>query len=151
MPSDPPPDWRDFEVEESGTASGHCECCGTATSRVWGLVRRNGEPVGAYFVTWTQDKPDHGARFDLILGKWGDSATKGDRYSVALDYRVFDGVPQLMVVDADRPRDSGEPLAGTSLSRSDVVGTPIAPWVFAIVHAVYMSQSAGEVRCWTEH
>src|SRR5215468_3784985 len=101
MSSDPSPDWREFEIEESGTAGGHCDCCGTTTKRVWGFVQRAGEPVGAYFVAWTQGKPDHGAAFDLILGKWGDSATKQDRYSTALDFRLIDGAPQFMVVDAE--------------------------------------------------
>jgi hypothetical protein len=49
MSSDPLPDWRDFEVEETGAAGGYCECCATTTKNVWGFVYRNGEPVGAYF------------------------------------------------------------------------------------------------------
>jgi hypothetical protein len=151
MSTDPLPNWRDFEIEESGAIGGHCECCGTTTKRVWGVVRRNGEPVGAYFVAWTQGKPDHGATFDLILGKWGNSAAKDDRYSVALDYRLIDGAPQFMVVDALYRATSGSPLVGTAFKRSDVIGTPLAPQVFAVVDAVYMSDSAGEVRDWTEH
>lgn len=150
MSSDPLPDWRDFEVEEYGTAGGHCECCGTTTKNAWGLVSRNSEPVGAYFVAWTQGKPDHGAKFDLILGKWGDSATRDDRYSVALDLRLIDGVAQFMVVDAINRATSASPLVGTALKRSNVIGTLLAPQVVAIVDAVYMSDSAGEVRHWSE-
>jgi hypothetical protein len=151
MSSDPPPDWRDFEIDESGAAGGHCECCGTTTKRVWGFVRRNGEPVGAYFVGWTQGKSDHGAKFDLILGKWGDSAAEENRYSVALDFRLIDGAPQFMVVDALNRAISERPLVGTGLKRSEVIGTPLAPQVFAIVDAVYMSDSADEIRTWSEH
>ena len=151
MPSDPPPDWRDFEVEQQGTRGGHCDCCGTTTKRVWGLVRRNNTPVGAYFVTWTEGKPDHGAKFDLILGEWGDSTTKEDRYSVALDYRVIDGAGQYMVVDAaDRLTAEGS-LFGTALKRLDVIGTPLTPNVFAVVDAVFMSGSASELHHWGRH
>jgi hypothetical protein len=32
-----------------------------------------------------------------------------------------------------------------------VIGTPIAAQVFAVVDAVYMSDSTAEVRGWTEH
>jgi hypothetical protein len=142
MPSDPSPGWRDFETEESGATDGHCECCGTTTKRVWGFVRRNGEPVGAYFIAWTQGKPDHGAKFDLILGEWGNSAAKDGRYSVALDYRLIDGAPLFMVVDALNRAPSGSPLVGMALKRSDVIGSPLAPHVFAIVDAVFMSNSA---------
>lgn len=140
----------DFDIEEAGTAGGHCACCGTTTKRVWGFVRRGGEPVGAYFVAWTEGKPDHGAKFDLILGRWGDSAAKDDRYAVALDFRLIDGTPQFMVVDALGRVTSGSPLVGTALKRSDVIGTPLAPQVFAVVDAVYMSHSVGEVRHWSE-
>jgi len=149
MSTDPSPDWRDFEIEDFGTTGGHCDCCGTTTKRVCGFVRRNGEPVGAYFVAWTQGRPDHGATFDLILGKWGDSAAKNDRYSVALDYRLIDGAPQFMVVDATDRATSDSSLVETALKRSDVIGTPLARQVFVIVDAVYMSDSVAEVRHWT--
>ena len=151
MPSDHSPDWREFEIEESGAAHGYRECCGTITKRVWGFVRHLGELVSAYFVAWTQGKPDHGAKFDLILGKWGDSARKADRYFVALDFRVMDGGPQFMVVDPVNRVTSGSPLVGRPLERSDVIGTPLAPHIFAIADAVYMSDSAAEVRQWSEH
>jgi hypothetical protein len=149
MASDPSPDWRDFDIEQAGTSGGYCDCCGMTTKRVWGFVRREGEPVGAYFVAWTLGKPDHGASFDLILGKWGEAAAKDDRYSVALDYRLLDGAPQFMVVDALDRATSRSPLVGAALKRSDVIGTALAPQVFAIVDAVYMSDSADEVRHWT--
>ncbi len=150
MFSSPSPDWRDFEIEESGAAGGHCGCCGATTKRVWGFVHRDGKTVAAYFVAWTQGKPDHGAKFELILGKWGESATKDDRYSVALDFRLIDGAPQFMVVDALDRATSGSPLVGTALKRSDVIGTSLAPQVFAVVDAVYMSDGVGEVRHWSE-
>src|SRR5690349_11745131 len=95
-----PPDWRSFEVKQTGASSGHCDCCGTTTKRVWGLVNKDGSAIAAYFVCWTTGKPDHGAAFDLILGKWGDGTTREDRYAVGLDFRVIEGSPQFMVVDA---------------------------------------------------
>lgn len=150
MPSDSSPDWREFEIEESGTAGGHCDCCGTTTKRVWGFVRRGHEHVGAYFVGWTQGRPDHGATFDLILGKWGDSASKRDRYSTALDLYVVEGASQFTVVDAKQRATSESPLVGTHLKRSEVIGTPIAAQVFAVVDAIYMSDGVGEVRSWSE-
>lgn len=142
------PDWREFEVELAGSSGGHCECCGTNTKRIWGFVRRHDDPVGAYFVTWTQGKPDHGAKFDLILGKWGKSATNEDRYSAALDFRLIEGTPQFMVVDAHNRETAGS--VGATLSRADIIGTPIAPQVFAIVDAIYMSKGLVEVRSWSE-
>lgn len=139
-------DWRDFEVEDAGSELGQCDCCGTSTTRIWGFVRRNGQPVGAYFVAFTLGRPDHGAKFDLILGEWGHTASRADRYALAVDMRLIDGTPAFMVVDAvDRITSSG-PLVGTALKRTDVIGTPLATQAFAIIDAVYMSDLAAELR-----
>lgn len=130
-------DWKSLVVEQTGTAVGQCDCCGTATKRVWGLVSDADAALAAYFVAWTVGKPDHGATFDFILGKWGDNTTTADRYTVALDFRLIDGSPQFMVVDGKERLPSQSKLADTVLSRSDVIGTALAPQVFAIVDALY--------------
>jgi hypothetical protein len=151
MPQNSSPTGDDFELEHFGESDGRCDCCGTRTKRVWGFVRRIGEPIGAYFVSWTEGKPDHGAAFDLILGKWGDDATRNDRFSVALDYRLVDNIPTWMVVDAVNRVTSKSTLVGAAFKRTDVIGTPLAPQVFAIVDAVYVSTGIEELRTWREH
>jgi hypothetical protein len=144
------PDWRSFEIEQSGSSTGHCDCCGFTTRRVWGLVHREHEQIAAYFVGWTEDKPDHGATFDLILGLWGDRSSKEDRYAVALDFRLIERTPQFMVVDASDRVTSNSPLVGTRLKRADVIGTPLAPQVFAVIDAVYMAAELDELRSWSD-
>lgn len=120
-----PLDWRSFEIDQSGTSVGHCDCCGSTTRRVWGLISRDGAAVASYFVGWAEQRPDHGASFDLIIGKWGASATTQDRYAVALDMRIIEGSRQFMVVDAEGRLASGSKLAESALKRSDVIGTPL--------------------------
>ncbi len=149
MSENPALDWREFEVAETGTSGGHCDCCGTETKRVWGLVSRNQEAVAEYFIGWTRGEPEHGASFDLILGKWGEGATARDRYVVSLDFRVFEGAPQFMVVDAEDPDVNSSLAAESGLRRSDVIGTPLANQVFAILDAIYMSDSAEEISQWS--
>jgi hypothetical protein len=145
----PLPDWRSFKAEQTGANVGHCGCCGCATKRVWGFIRRDGEAVASYFVGWAEQRPGHGATFDLILGKWGDSATRLDRFAVALDYRMVESSPQFMVVDAQDRLTSSSGLVSTALKRSDVVGTTLAPQVFAIVDAIYMGDSRlNELQEW---
>lgn len=142
-------DWRSFKTEQAGANVGHCDCCGCATKRVWGFIRRDDEAVAAYFVGWAEQRPDHGATFDLILGKWGDLATRLDRFAGALDYRMVESSPQFMVVDAQDRLTSSSGLVSTALKRSDVVGTTLAPQVFAIVDAIYMGDSRlNELREW---
>jgi len=149
LPNDGPVDWRSFEVEQSGTSNGHCDCCGSTTKRVWGLIHRDGDAVAAYFVGWAEQRPDHGASFDLILGRWGASATKQDRYAVALDYRIVEGSPQFMVVDAQGRLASDGKLANSALKQSEIIGTPLAPQVFALIDAIYMGDPRlDEIRAW---
>lgn len=148
--ANPTADWRLFQVEQSGGSTGHCDCCGTTTKRVWGIVERDGIAVAAYFVGWTVGKPDHGATFDLILGEWGEGATAQNRSAVALDFRANDGSHQFMVVDAKMRITSGSDLADRALARSDVIGNSLAPQVFAVVDAVYFGdQALDELRQWT--
>jgi hypothetical protein len=144
-------DRRSLEIEPSGAKSGHCDCCASATNRVWGFINRREQTIAAYFVGWTAQQPDHGASFDLILGRWGGSAASQDRYVVALDYRIVDASGQFMVVDAEGRLPSGSDLAGSALKRSEVIGTPLAPQVFALVDAIVLGdQRLGELREW-EH
>jgi hypothetical protein len=148
-PNGQPVDWRPFEIEQSGASVGRCDCCASTTNRVWGLIHRDGATVAAYFAGWAEQRPDHGASFDLILGKWGTSATKHDRYTVALDYRIVEGSPQFMIVDAQSRLTSGSDLADSTLKRSDVIGTPLASKVFALVDTIYMGDPRlGELRTW---
>ena len=143
-------DWRSFEVEEGSTSSGHCDCCGTTTRRIWGYIHRGDATVAAYFVGWTEGKPDHGAAFDVIFGAWGEGTAKQDRSAVALDFRVIDGSPQFMVIDATGRVAADSELVGTALQRNDVIGTPVAAQVFALVDAIYMRDGRlDEVRSWS--
>src|ERR687891_356305 len=93
----------DFMIEKLGESSGQCDCCGRTTRRVWGLVHHGGPTAAAYFVTWTADHfAETGAQLDLIVGRWGEGASPGDRVAVALLHREEEeGGSSLMVIDAD--------------------------------------------------
>lgn len=128
----------ELQVEPTGSADfGPCECCGNNSRRVWGRVRTPTAALAAYFVHWTLTRVrDHGANFDLIIGRWGEGASARDRLLVALDYRLLESGPGFMVIDAaGRPAASSE-LVGRALSRAEVIGRPIAQQAFAIVDAV---------------
>ena len=68
-------------VEPTGVNDyGPCECCGNNTRSVWGVIHSAEGTVASYFVHWTLSRvADHGANFDLIMGKWGEQATARDR------------------------------------------------------------------------
>ena len=132
---------QEFTVETSGSNDyGPCECCGNRSRTVWGYLRRGGYPIAAYFVQWTLTRlHDHGANFDLVLGKWGEGTSPADRQIVAVAYRIIDGGPQFMVIDAaNRPVARNANLATTALGRDQVIGTPLASEVFAMLDAIWL-------------
>ena len=127
-----------LEIEPTGSNDyGPCECCGNMSRCVWGFAHAPNRTLAAYFVHWTLTRvADHGANFDLIIGKWGERATAADRAVVSLAYRLDETGPSFMVIDAtDRPAASGG-LANRILLRADVVGKPTARDAFAVVDAI---------------
>jgi hypothetical protein len=127
-----------LQVEPTGGKDhGPCPCCGNNSRCAWGFVHAPRETVAAYFVHWTLGRVrDHGANFDLALGKWGEGTSAADRCLVALAYRLTEDGPSFMVIDADgRPAADGT-VAGRVLKRAEVVGRPVAQQAFAVVDAI---------------
>jgi hypothetical protein len=127
-----------LHIEPTGSADiGPCECCGNNSRRVWGLVRTPDAALAAYFVHWTLSRvSDHGANFDLIIGRWGEKASARDRVLVALEYRLTESGPSFIVIDARDREAASNDLVGRALSRKQVIGKPIAQQAFAIADAV---------------
>jgi hypothetical protein len=117
---------------------GPCQCCGNMTQRVWGYVTRGEATVAAYFVEWTPGHVEKAANFDLILGRWGPSATPKERKAVAVALREVETGPAFAVVDAAERPVAASPLVGEALKRQQVIGKPIAGTVFAICDAIFL-------------
>jgi hypothetical protein len=88
---------------------------------------------------WTLGQIDrHDANLDLIIGKWGEGTTPGDRYVVSLEFQRTDHGPVFTVTDsAHRPAASSD-LVGRALLRSEVIGTPLAPIAFEMVDTIWL-------------
>ena len=129
----------ELTIEKLDESSGLCECCGTMSRSVWGLVHRRDKTAAAYWMHWTVGHlEENGANLDLVMGEWGEDASPEKRAVVALEHRQRpDGSPALMVIDsASRPVATSD-LAKAALSRSDVISSPLAQQVFAITDAIY--------------
>lgn len=127
-----------LEVEPTGDSMhAPCDCCGNQNRCVWGFIHTPRYTLAAYYVHWTVGRmTDHGANFDVIIGRWGDGATAADRHLIALEYRVMDTGPAFMVIDAaGRPADDPG-MVGRALARAQVIGTPDAKQVFEVVDAI---------------
>jgi hypothetical protein len=120
---------------------GPCECCGHTSRRVWGYLHDDDATRAAYLVTWTPGHLDHDPAFELIVGRWGEGATAADRVRVALRCRFSGSGPQFMVVDAARGDEARRALAAAELTRAQVVGTPLATDIFAMVDAIWLGDA----------
>ena len=136
-------------VEPTGSRDfGPCTCCGGLTRRVWGFLRREGQAEATYFVEWTRGNvAGHGAHVDLIIGRWGEGAGRSDRFAVSLEYRQTETGPWFMVIDAGPREVSRSELVGRSMSREEVIGTPLAKQVFEMIDAIWLNDDRlDEVR-----
>lgn len=132
--------------------SGVCPCCNNMTRTVWGAVRAKDRPVAIYYVNWTQNGPDHGARIDLIMGEWGDHTSAAQRRLVSVEYRVTEAHTGFMVVDASKQTAAlAEDIAQTPLTRNQVIGTPLAKDAFALLDAIWLGDDRlTEIHSWTQ-
>jgi hypothetical protein len=128
-----------YTIEATGeNDSGTCTCCGEQHLSVWGNLRQDGIVVAVYFVYWTAAHPDHGVFFDFIVGEWGYDDAAKTRRAVSLEYRVVDGGPQFMVIDAQNRPVGQNDLAGHIMRRDEVIGTALARSVFDMVDVVWL-------------
>ena len=110
---------------------------GQRTKRVWGYVYRDDAAIAAYFVEWTPSHQD--ALFDLIIGKWGETATADQRKAVSVAFKVLESGPSFMVQDASARKIGLSSLISEALDRKDVIGSPIAEQVFQICDLIYVA------------
>ena len=128
-----------LSIEPLDESAGLCDCCGNTSRSIWGLVQQGDRTVAAYWLHWTLEHLNEtGANLDLVIGSWGDGTYADNRVAIALLHREqTGGHPARMVIDAMNRPIAGRGLAGRALGRSEVIGTPLAPQVFALVDAIY--------------
>ncbi|MEN1973478.1 hypothetical protein WCE34_14305 [Luteimonas sp. MJ204] len=123
-----------------------CECCGKTTRGVSGWIEDSDKTLAAYLIHWTQSSKDHDANFDLVFGNWGDLATANDRSVASFAYRPSEN--SFMVIDSrTRPAGQSNDLASFPLTRDEIVGTPLAPYLFGLLDAIWLQDSRIAVIC----
>jgi hypothetical protein len=129
---------RQLTVETDAlTSTGLCDCCGKVSRRLTGYVHAGDATIAVYIVDWTAGHfPELNANVDLIIGKWGDGSTAADRVAVSLEMTVMDERPTYMVIDSGSRVVAQSSLVGAALNRSDVIGTPRAAEVFAVIDVI---------------
>jgi hypothetical protein len=103
---------------------------------LWGTISTPEATTAAYYVHWTLGRVDHGANFDLIVGKRDSGATREDGRAVSLAFRVSETGPQFMVINAAGRRHADLNFVQKALARQDVIGTAPANEIFAMADAI---------------
>ncbi|RAQ04258.1 hypothetical protein DPR02_26770 [Burkholderia cepacia] len=117
----------------------NCACCGGETRRITGELHQDDSVVGVYFVQWATGRPDHPPIIDLVLGDWGESAGPADRVLVSLIYIPREGGGPVSIVNAAERRVDISDLFEFALAREQVIGTPLAPLVFQMIDALWIT------------
>jgi hypothetical protein len=114
---------------------GDCPCCGTDTACTRGVVVENGARVASYLVKWTVGDPSHGMGWLVSLVH----PETGRQVSVSLTYSFEQN--SFMVRHAEDYQWEEADLAGFGelLDRRQVIGTPLAKRVFALVDDIWLS------------
>lgn len=99
--------------------------------------------MAAYWLRWTIGHLDtHGANLDLVIGSWGEGAGPKDRFAASLEYPEPAHMPPVfMVINAADRQIAHSNLVQSALRREDVIGTPIADQMFALVDAIWLQDS----------
>ena len=136
----------DFEIE-AGRANdlAPCVCCGATSRIVRGFVYEAGTARAVYLVRWSFGPRHRDGDVAVSIGGWCD-ADPSQRRLVALSLRQLEKGPAFMVVDAASTQWGEEDELGAPMGRDEVIGTPLAREIFAILDAV--AQQDARVRGW---
>ena len=118
---------------------GTCACCGRSSKTIWGDLSVNETTLAVYFVQWTVGAPGHDANIDLVIGKWGEGTQPNSRILVSLLYRPSKENGSFMVIDSEQRLAGKSQICGRAMRRAEVVGTPFAPEVFALLDGLWLS------------
>ncbi|HDR9761820.1 TPA: hypothetical protein ACK3Q6_006492 [Burkholderia cepacia] len=75
-----------------------------------------------------------------MLGDWGERAGPADRVLVSLIYIPREGGGPVSIVNAAERRVDISDLFEFALAREQVIGTPLAPLVFQMIDALWLTE-----------
>ena len=116
---------------------GVCPCCGSDTACTRGEVENEGQRIARYLIKWTVGDPSHGMGWLISLPE----KKSGSEVSISLGYSFEHG--SFMVRNVGDYQWNANDLKGFGdmLDRDEVIGTPLAKRVFAIVDDIWSTDS----------
>jgi len=109
-----------------------CECCGGTTTTLTRYVYKDGDAFAVYFARFPSNHADQSIAVLVSIGGWG-TGDPAKRVSTALEMRVLESGPAVMVIDAATSPWEEDPVLGRMLDRSTALAHPAIRDVFAII------------------
>ena len=128
--------WEDITVVAGQITRIPCDCCNTTTTVLRGDLEHGATWIGFYDVRFTDGHSDVFPIFQVYTGDWSQGAPKESRWCFGADFNAALGGFML--------RDTSEDvfhIDATTLDRSDILGSPFAAEVFAMLDAIIMKDS----------
>ena len=122
-------------------SEGICACCGNRSKTIWGDLSTDETPVAVYYVHWTVDSPEHMPSFDFVIGRWGEGAGATDRVLVSLLFKPGHDGGSFTVIDGGERLPKYSKVCARAMQRSEVIGTPLAGNVFALLDALWLTDA----------
>ena len=127
--------WQDIVLEKGPLEKTSCECCGGTTLTIEGDLFHAKEWLSFYMVRQSPNHPEAYPVFRFGIGDWSEDAQSDARWIFEAEHDpVLEG---FRILDM-----SGyvEGLTYTPLCREDIIGTPYAETIFAMLDAVFMKE-----------
>jgi hypothetical protein len=118
-------------LELNDEKSSACDCCGGTTTTLSRWVYKDDSAFALYLARFSDTHPDRTIAVLLSIGGWGTDNASG-RFSVALEMRVLESGPAVMVVDAATSPWADESFLGQMLDRPTALAHRAIKDVFAI-------------------
>lgn len=120
-----------ISLELNDEKSSVCDCCNGTTTTLSRWVYKDDNAFALYLARFSDNHTDRSIALLVSVGGWGTDDPSG-RFSVALEMRVLENGPAVMVVDAATSPWADEAFLGQMLDRPTALAHPAIKDVFAI-------------------
>jgi hypothetical protein len=120
-----------ISLELNDERSSVCDCCGGTTTTLSRWVSKDDSAFALYLARFSDNHPDRSIVLLVSIEGWGTDDASG-RFSVALEMRVLESGPAVMVVDAATSPWADESFLGQMLDRPTALAHAAIKDVFAI-------------------
>jgi hypothetical protein len=132
--------------QEEGTV---CDCCGTRSTTVHGLVYRSGDAFAVYYAGWSRQHAERGLTMAIATGEWTEGSGPRDRISIGLEARPTATEVQFTIVDPEQSPWGETALFGKMLSREESLASPSLKSTLEVAESIVRDDPRVHQVLWT--